>query len=117
MNIATTVLFSLVASLIATSTLTHTPDPANDGWVRHVEGRSLEICYRNAKPPAVGETVQILRTSYILSNTGPSQAKYTPTGTAQIKGVLNERGCESAELIDGNAKRTDHARHDASLVD
>jgi len=42
-----------------------------------------------------------------LVEQGPSQAKYTPKGTAQIKGVLNKRGCESAELIDGNAKRTD----------
>lgn len=63
MNIAMTVLFSLVVSLIATSTSAHTPDPANGGWARHAEGRSFEICYRYAKPPAVGEAAQILRTA------------------------------------------------------
>jgi hypothetical protein len=49
--------------LIATSTSAHTPDPADGGWARHAEGRSFEICYRYAKPPAVGEAAQILRTA------------------------------------------------------
>lgn len=108
------VLLYLVAALVPPAAFAHNPDPADDGWVRHVEGRSLEICYRDATPPAIGETVQILHTSYITTNKGTALAQYTPTGAARITSGPNGNGCETAELIDGKAHRTDHARGAAS---
>ena len=40
---------------------------SNDGWIAHVNDHQLEICYK-AEPPAVGQTVQILRSSFITVN-------------------------------------------------
>ena len=87
----------------------HEVDPLNDGWIAHVNGNQLEICFR-AAPPSAGQTVQILRTSFITPNKGPVRQQFTPGGTARVSATRSTEGCLTAELVDGAAMRSDHAR-------
>ena len=98
-------LFVVGASVTAGA---HDIDPYDDGWIAHVDDHHLEICYRSAAP-AVGQTLQILRTSFITPNKGPIREQYTPGGSARVT-TAAENGCVTAELIEGSAKRSDHAR-------
>jgi hypothetical protein len=91
----------------------HDVDPYYDGWVAHVDDHRLEICYRSAPPPAVGQTLQILRTSFITPNKGPVREQYAPGGSARVTTAASD-GCVTAELLSGTARRADHAR---SVVD
>lgn len=100
-------LLSMVGTL--TTVGAHGVDPYDDGWIAHVDDHHLEICYRSA-PPAVGQTVKILRTSFITPNKGPVREQYTPGGSARITAATKPKGCATAELIEGSAKRSDHAR-------
>ena len=86
----------------------HDTDPYYDGWIAHVNDHRLEICYRS-DAPAVGQTLQILRTSFITPNKGPIREQYTPGGSARVTEAASN-GCVTAELLDGSAKRSDHAR-------
>ena len=87
----------------------HDADPRNDGWITHVDGNRLEIC-NWAAAPAAGQSMQILRTSFITPNKGPVREKFSPGGTAKVTAATGEEGCITAELISGSAKRSDHAR-------
>ena len=100
--------FVLVAA--ATSPVhSHDVDPYHDGWIAHVNDHQLEICYRHAPPPAVGDTVQILRPSYINVKQGPVMQRFTRSGTARVTAAAAS-GCVSAELLNGSAERADHTR-------
>ena len=99
---------SLLLAAAASSANAHDVDPYHDGWVAHVNDHQLEICYQDA-PPAIGQTVQILRTSYITVNKGPVRQQFRRSGAARIA-TSASTGCVSAELIDGTAERTDHVR-------
>lgn len=96
------------ATLIGSAAGAHDIDPYADGWVSHVRDRQLEICYRYAQP-ALGNSVNILRTSYITPNKGPIRQQFRYSGTARITQAARS-GCVSAELIDGSAQRSDHTR-------
>jgi len=84
------------------------PDPTRDGWVSHVDGYRLEICYRDGLP-AIGETVQILRVSYFTVNKTVVRQQFRPVGEARIIAPSSDR-CVIGELMSGAAERTDHAR-------
>ena len=84
-------------------------DPQNDGWIAHANGNQLEICYR-AAPPTAGQTLQILRSSFITPNKGPVREQFSPGGTARVSAALTSEGCLVAELVNGTAMRSDHAR-------
>jgi len=86
----------------------HDVDPYNDGWIAHVNDHHVEICYQHA-PSTVGQTVYILRTSYIAVSKGPVRQQFRRSGTARIMN-LESNGCVAAELLDGSAERSDHAR-------
>ena len=101
-------LFVVGASVTAGA---HDVDPYDDGWVAHVDDHHVEICYRSAAP-VVGQTLQILRTSFITPNKGPVREQYTPSGSARVTAAVSN-GCVTAELTDGSAKRSDHARAQA----
>lgn len=87
----------------------HDVDPYHDGWITHVNDHQLEICYRHAPPPVVGETVQILRPSYITLKQGPVLQRFTRSGTARVTAAASG-DCVSAELLNGSAERSDHTR-------
>jgi hypothetical protein len=93
----------------ASSTYAHDVDPYHDGWVSHVNDHQLEICYRHAPPPTVGESVQILQPWYITVKQGPVLQRFTQRGNARITSSGSD-GCVLAEMIDGSAGRSDHAR-------
>lgn len=83
-------------------------DTYNDGYVTHVNDHRLQICYQQT-PPSVGESVQILRTSYVTIKQGPSLQRFTRRGSARITNSDSDK-CVAAELIEGSAERSDHAR-------
>jgi hypothetical protein len=99
---------SLLVAVATSSATAHDADPYHDGWVAHVNDHQLEICYQDT-PPTVGQTVQILRTSYVTVNKGPVRQQFRRSGAARIAASASS-GCVSAELIDGSAERSDHAR-------
>ena len=100
---------SAAGLFLASSSYANDIDPYHDGWISHANDQQLEICYPHAPPPKVGESVQILRTSYITANKGPVRQQFQRSGTARITTAASI-GCVSAELIDGSAKRSDHVR-------
>ena len=100
--------FGALAIGVARLSQAHDVDPYNDGYVTHVNDRQLEICFQHA-PPLVGESVQILQTSYTTIKQGPSLQRFTRKGSARITSSGSD-GCVSAELIDGSAARSDHTR-------
>ena len=100
---------SAAGLILASSTYAHDVAPYHDGWVSRANDHQLEICYQHAPPPSVGESVQILRPSYITPNKGPVRQQFQRSGTARIRATASS-GCVSAELIDGSAERTDHVR-------
>jgi hypothetical protein len=102
--------FALLSLAGAPATVNaHDVDPYEDGWITHVDDHRLEICYRSA-PPTVGDTVKILRTSFITPNKGPVREQFSAGGTAHVTTAPTADGCLTAELIEGSAKRSDHAR-------
>jgi hypothetical protein len=113
----TSSLYLYSALIFATSATVsaHDVDPYHDGRVAHVTDHGLEICYRSTAP-AVGQTLRILRTSFITPNKGPVREQYTPGGSARVTEVASN-SCVTAELIDGSAKRSDHAREFAPVGD
>ena len=108
----TLVLCSLTLAMLmmAPYAATQTVDPYSDGWVSHVDGARLEICFDNAALPAVGQSVQLLRTRVeILNNKGVTRQTFTPDGEAQIVST-SQSPCVMATLLEGMARRSDHAR-------
>ena len=88
----------------------HDADLRSDGWIAHVDGSRLEICNWSSAAPAAGQSMQILRMSFITPNKGPVRQQFSPGGTAKVTAASAEEGCITAELITGSAKRSDHAR-------
>ena len=83
-------------------------DPNTDGYVMHVDDHQLKICYRTT-PPEAGSSVQILAVTYITLNKMLVRPQFHPSGTARITEIASNN-CVRAELIDGDAGRSYHAR-------
>ncbi|MBN8894633.1 MAG: hypothetical protein J0I71_07335 [Rhodanobacter sp.] len=84
-------------------------DSYTDGWVGHVDGQRLDVCYRVTPLPAVGARLEILRTSFVIPNKGPPRQQFAVAGYATVTSIIDAH-CVRAELTQGTAKRTDHAR-------
>lgn len=108
-RLTTVFLFTAAMLIVPSHTTAQTVDPYTDGWVTHVTGSRLEICFSHAEPPAVGQIVQLLRTSYVMLNKGPTRQTFTPNGHARIASIAT-LPCVIATLLDGDAQRSDHAR-------
>jgi hypothetical protein len=87
-----------------------------DGWVSRVDGTRLEICFDHAALPAIGQTMQLLRThDVMLNNKGVTRRTFMPEGITRIVSI-GQPPCVMAALLDGKAQRSDHARaQDSSL--
>ncbi|MBS1997079.1 MAG: hypothetical protein JSS86_12235 [Cyanobacteria bacterium SZAS LIN-2] len=90
------------------------PDPTHDGWVSHVQDHRIEICYQDGLP-AVGQTVQIFRVSYVTYNKAFFRQQFRPAGEARITASSSDR-CVVGELTAGTVERTDHARQIAAVA-
>lgn len=102
---------SVTAAMLIASThiAAQAADPYTDGWVVRVDGANLEICFKHAESPAVGQLVQLLRTHYETPNKGSIRQTLTPDGHARIVSVATPP-CVMATLLDGKVQRSDHAR-------
>ncbi|MFA6230783.1 MAG: hypothetical protein WC617_11535 [Rhodanobacter sp.] len=87
----------------------HATDAYADGWVGHVDGQRLDVCYRVAPLPAVGARVQVMRTSFVIPNKGQPRQQFAVAGYATVTSITDAH-CVRAELIQGTAQRTDHVR-------
>ena len=84
-------------------------DSYTDGWVSHVDGQRLDVCYRVVPLPAVGERLEVMRTSFVVPNKGQPRQQFTAAGHATVTSITDAR-CVRAELFQGTAQRTDHVR-------
>lgn len=57
----------------------HDTDTGNHGWITHVDGNRMEVC-NWPSAPAAGQSMQILRTSFITPNKGPVREQFSPVG-------------------------------------
>lgn len=83
-------------------------DGYRDGWVSAVRGPGLEICYPHGPAPAPAQTVELLRPQIVAMGKSLRQA-YAPAGRAKVEAAAGG-SCVSAALLDGEARRGDHAR-------
>ncbi|MEY2161246.1 MULTISPECIES: hypothetical protein [Pseudomonadota] len=90
-------------------TTAHATDPYTDGWIGHVNGRQLDICYRVTPLPAVGTRLQVMRVTYVIPNKGVPLEHFAASGQATVTSITDAH-CVRAELIQGTVQRTDHAR-------
>ncbi len=98
------VIIGLAASHAARAT-----DPYTDGWIGHVNGRQLDICYRVTPLPAVGTKLQVMRVAYVIPNKGIPSEQFASGGQATVTAIVDPR-CVRAELTEGAARRADHVR-------
>lgn len=84
-------------------------DSYTDGWVGHVDGPRLDVCYRVTPLPAVGARLEVMRASFVVSNKGQPRQQFAVAGRATVTSIMDAH-CVRAELIQGAAQRTDHAR-------
>lgn len=87
----------------------HATESYADGWVSHVDGQRLDVCYRVAPLPAVGARLQVMRTSFVVPNKGQPRQQFAVAGHATVTSIMDAH-CVRAELIQGAAQRTDHVR-------
>jgi hypothetical protein len=88
----------------------HATDTDTDGWVSHVDGQHLDVCYRAASLPAVGARLQVMRASFVVPNKGQPRQQFAVAGHATVTSVMDAH-CLRAELSQGTAQRTDHVQH------
>lgn len=110
----------LLSFLTATLPLPTTAAPSDrtrDGVVAKITGNVLEVCFRRAAPPAVGDTVTIVREWIPFSKGTPATPRYSTVGHARVTG-LAQAPCVTADVLDGTPKRYDRARpaSDAAVV-
>ncbi|WP_449425107.1 efflux RND transporter permease subunit [Rhodanobacter lindaniclasticus] len=98
----------LLASLTMGS-LAYAADSYTDGWIGHVNGRQLDICYRVTPLPAVDTRLQVMRVAYVIPNKGLPRQQFAVSGYATVTSIIDAH-CVRAELTQGTARRTDHAR-------
>lgn len=79
-----------------------------DGWVGHVYGQRLDVCYRVTPLPAVGARLEVLRSSFVIPNKGQPRQQFAVAGYATVTSIIDAH-CVRAELTQGTAQRTDHA--------
>ncbi|MES2311734.1 MAG: hypothetical protein V4566_05490 [Pseudomonadota bacterium] len=87
----------------------HATDAYTDGWVSHVDGQHLDVCYRVAPLPAVGARLQVMRASFVVPNKGQPRQQFAVAGHATVTSIMDAH-CVRAELSQGTAQRTDHVR-------
>jgi hypothetical protein len=100
---------ALIIAGLSIGMIAHAADPDSDGWVDHVNGRQLDICYRDTLPPAVGTRLQVMRASFVVPNKGLARERFAPAGQATVTSVIAKR-CVRAGLTEGVAHRADHVR-------
>jgi hypothetical protein len=84
-------------------------DSYTDCWVGHVDGPRLDVCYRVTPLPAVGARLEVMRTSFVVPNKGQPRQQFAVAGHATVTSIIDTH-CVRAELTQGTAQRTDHAR-------
>src|SRR3546814_9839354 len=71
-------------------------DSYTDGWVGHVDGPRLDVCYRVTPLPAVGARLEVMRTSFVVPNKGQPRQQFAVAGHATEIGRAScrERVCQ-----------------------
>lgn len=87
----------------------HAADTYTDGWVSHVDGQRLDVCYRAAPLPAVGARLQVMQASFVVPNKGQPRQQFAVAGQATVISIMDAH-CVRAELSQGTAQRTDHVQ-------
>ncbi len=100
---------ALLFAGLTLGTIAHATDPYTDGWVGHVNGRQLDICYRVTPLPAVGTRLQVMRVAYVIPNKGVPLEHFAASGQATVTSITDAH-CVRAELTQGTAQRADHTR-------
>lgn len=100
---------ALLLTGLTLGTIAHATDPYTDGWIGHVNGRQLDICYRVTPLPAVGTRLQVMRVAYVIPNKGLPREQFASGGQATVTSIMDAH-CVRAELIQGAAQRTDHVQ-------
>lgn len=99
----------LLLACLTIGRVAHATDAYTDGWVGHVDGRRLDVCYRAAPLPAVGARLQVMRTSFVVPEKGQPRQQFAVAGHATVTSIMGAH-CVRVELIQGTAQRTDHVR-------
>jgi len=99
----------LLLAGLAIGRVAYATDSYTDGWVGHVDGPRLDVCYRVTPLPAVGARLEVLRTSFVVPNKGQPRQQFAVAGHATVTSIIDVH-CVRAELTQGTAQRTDHAR-------
>lgn len=90
-------------------------DRDNDGVVTTITGNTLELCFRRGSPPAIGDTVTIVREWIPFSKGTPAAPRYSTVGHARVTGGA-QAPCVTADTLDGRPKRYDRARPASEAV-
>lgn len=100
---------SLLLAGLTIGSVAYAVDSYTDGWVGHVDGQRWDVCYRVTPLPAVGARLEVLRTSFVIPNKGQPRRQFAAAGYATATSIIDVH-CVRAELTQGTAQRTDHAR-------
>ncbi len=100
---------ALLLTGLTLGTIAHATDPYTDGWISHVNGRQLDICYRVTPLPAVGMRLQVMRVAYVIPSKGVPIEHFAASGQATVTSITDAH-CVRAELIQGTARWADHTR-------
>lgn len=99
---------SLLLAGLTISSVAYAVDFYTDGWVGHMDGQRLDVCYRVTPLPAVGARLEVLRSSFVIPNKGRPRQQFAVAGYATVASIIDAH-CVCAELTQGTAQRTDHA--------
>ena len=100
---------ALLFTGLTIGTIAHANNTYADGWIGHVNGRQLDICYRVTPLPAVGTRLQVMRVAYVIPSKGVPIEHFAASGQATVTSITDAH-CVRAELIQGTARWSDHTR-------
>lgn len=100
---------ALLLTGLTIGTIAHATNAYADGWIGHVNGRQLDICYRVTPLPAVGTRLQVMRVAYVIPSKGVPLEHFAASGQATVTSIMGAH-CVRAELIQGTAQWADHTR-------
>src|SRR3546814_8736714 len=80
-------------------------DSYTDGWVGHVDGPRLDVCYRVTPLPAVGARLEVMRTSFVVPNKGQPRQQFAVAGHATVTSIIDTH-CVRAELTQRSEEHT-----------
>jgi len=103
------VLHSVLAATLPLPTSAAPSDRTRDGVIAKINGSVLEVCFRRTSPPAIGDTITIVREWIPFSKGTPATPRYSTVGHARVTG-LAQAPCVTADMLDGTPKRYDRAR-------